>query len=111
MGIREDTCLSLAKGITIPKRPTTASTTGSPPLKRPQLLYKVHYIVTHNGRQLWDTRWPTSSNNSNSKIKIGGLCSSTSHPATSLSNHDNNQLGREGISIYLDKYFFSFYFI
>jgi hypothetical protein len=33
------------------------------------------------------------------------------HLATLLSNHDNNQLGGEGIPVYLGKYFFYFCFV
>jgi hypothetical protein len=78
VGIREDACLSLAKGIMTLRRPSTTSTTDSQPLKRQMLAYKVRYTIIHNGRYAWDKRWPTSSNNSNSKIKIGRLCSSAS---------------------------------
>jgi len=31
------------------------------------------------------------------KSKLGGYVPTPPHPATSLSNHDNNQLGGEGI--------------
>ena len=31
------------------------------------------------------------------KSKLGGSVPAPSHPATSLSNHDNNQLGEDGI--------------
>jgi hypothetical protein len=31
------------------------------------------------------------------KSKLGGSVPAPPHPATSLSNHDNNQLGGEGI--------------
>ena len=48
--LREDVCLSLAKGTIILKRPIDASTTGSQPLKRQMFPYKVRYTITHNGR-------------------------------------------------------------
>ena len=31
------------------------------------------------------------------KLELGGYVPAPSHPATSLSKHDNNQLGGEGI--------------
>jgi hypothetical protein len=71
----------------------------------PKIIYRSsHGVITLQ----WDSRWPATSNNSNSKIKIGRLCSSTSHSATSLSNHDNNQLGGKASPMYPSKYFFSF---
>ena len=50
VGIREDACLSLDEGIMTLRRPSTASTTDSQPLKRQMLPYKVRYTITHNGR-------------------------------------------------------------
>jgi len=44
------------------------------------------------------------------KSKLGGSVPALPHSATSLSNHDNNQLGGEGVPVYPDKYFFSFYY-
>jgi hypothetical protein len=49
-GIREDAYLPLAKGIMALRRPTTALTIDSQPLKRQILPYKVCYIIIYNGR-------------------------------------------------------------
>jgi hypothetical protein len=38
------------------------------------------------------------------KPELGGSIPAPPHSATSLSNHDNNQLGGECIPVYLDKY-------
>jgi hypothetical protein len=44
------------------------------------------------------------------KLELGGSVQASSHSVTSLSNHDNNQLGGEGILRVSSKYFFSFYY-
>ena len=102
--LREDVCLSLAKGTIILKRPIDASTTGSQPLKRKLLPYKVRYLIIHNGRQLWDTRWPVFNN---SKTKIGRLYSNTSTFGHPIEHHVNNQLGGRASPMYTTKYHFS----
>jgi hypothetical protein len=78
VGIRRDECPSLAEGIMTLRRPSIVSTTGSQPLKRTQLPYKVSYIVIHNGKLLWDTRWPVSNSNSDNRTRSRTLCSRTS---------------------------------
>jgi hypothetical protein len=77
VGIRRDECPSLAEGITTLRRPSIVLTTGSQPLNRIQLPYKVSYIVIHNGRLLWDTRWPVSNSNSNNRTRSRTICSRT----------------------------------
>ena len=42
------------------------------------------------------------------KSKLGGFVPASPHLATSLSNHDNNQLGEKASPMYLDKYSFPF---
>jgi hypothetical protein len=113
VGIREDVCLCLAEGIMTSTRLSTASTTGLHPLRRPPLPYKVRYTNTPTltmagGDGTWDGQSPTAT--ATSEPELGHFVLELQHLATSLSHHDNNQLGERASPMYPAKYFFPFYY-